>query len=368
MVRLSSAVCDSAGDIYVAVGTRLVKAGAAGQMLWSFDFAPAYATSTPAVAGDGRVYVVTNEQFAQQSYGSALHCLSAAGGLFRSRTFAGVQPAPCHGAPKIWERAGSGALFVYTSGRLYAFSLDGRLLTAFDDPHHCTVVYGTSWFWDTVLAVWDAIRDMGPSTTDVSALTWYWDLEWPDPTPAVVGFARSPYEASPLVVTADFCGMAGIRRDPVAERFSLAWTYNHAEANYLSTPAVSASGTLAVVRRGDKSATVQFFDIFDDPKHPSLLGEYDLRDESIGMPAAIWMGAYFYVAGQHRLFRFDGMGKFVGLGRVRGRGVRTPVLQPELDPRQHDGRPRDVLAPARRARRAAHRPRRCGRLRPRDRP
>jgi hypothetical protein len=295
-VRFSSAVCDAAGDVYVAAGPRLVKASAAGQVLWAHDFAPAYANSTPAVALDGRVYVVTNLQYGDQSYGSELHCLSGTGNVLWSRTFAGTQPAPAHGAPKIWERARQSALFVYASDRLYAFSLDGRLLTAFDDPHHCTVVYGSSWFWDTVLFVWNAIKSIGMQRFDLSALEWYEDLQWPDPTPAVVAFERTPYESKPLVVTADFCGMAGIQWDPDGERFSLVWTYNHGEAKELSTPAVSATGTLAVVRRGDKSAVVQFFDILDDPGRPSLLGERDIQDESIGMPAAVWMGAYFYVA------------------------------------------------------------------------
>ena len=84
--------------------------------------------------------------------------------------------------------------------------------------------------------------------------------------------------------------MAGLRWDPVSERFSTVWTWNHGEAARLSTPAVSPVGTLAVVRQSGSGGLVQFFDIFHDPAHPALVGEYELHDECVGTPAAIWMG------------------------------------------------------------------------------
>jgi hypothetical protein len=323
-VRFSSVVTDPDGSLFVAVDNSVVKVSPAGQIQWRHDFAPAYATSTPAVADDGRVCVVVNQRLGPKSYTNFLHCLSSGGSLLWTRSFAGVQAAPAFGAPKIWEREKRSALFVYANDMLYAFSLDGRLLRGLHDPHHCTVVYGTSWFWDTVELVWDAIKNAGMKTFDINALSEYGDLAWPDPTPAVIDYEGSPYVDTPLAVTADYCGMAGFKWDPGTEELSVVWTYNHGDAAKLATPAVSAVGTLVTARKSGETGTVQFFDIFHDTSKASKVNEYNIRDDYAGPPAAIWLGAYFYVAGQHRLYRFDGIGQLVSSVAFEGRTFAAP--------------------------------------------
>ncbi len=325
MVRFSSIASDASGNLFVAADHAVVKVSPNGQVLWRHDFAPAFATSTPAVADDGSVYVVVNRRVDTENYSNTLNGLSPAGNLLWTRSFGGVKTAPTYAAPKIWQKAGQSALFVYFNGMLEAFSLDGRLLTGLRDTHHCTVIHGSSWFSDVIEAIWNAIKAIGMKRFDVGAITYYELLAWPDPTPAVIDEARGPYRGTPLVVVADLCGMAGFRWDPNDERLSVAWVYNHGDAARLATPAISAVGTLVTVRESGKTGVVEYFDVFHDPTRATKVGESEkLQDDYAGPPAAVWMGAYSYVAGRRHLYRFDGIGQLVSSAAYSGEAFAAP--------------------------------------------
>lgn len=324
-VAYSSQVLDAAGNIYLSAGWNLVKVTPDGTVAWTRNLPNESLFATPAVGPSGRIYVIANSLPDGQNYQSRLYCFDGGGSVLWSHAFGGVgRPEPTLSSPKVWGDGNHAVVFVYCSGRLYAFAEDGRMPAALDAAHHCTVITNSSWFADFFATIWNAIKQIGMKKLDVSGLRWYDDISWQPPTPAVLSFGRTPFEVKPLVVVADSCGMAGIQWDPVAETLTQLWSVNSPEASPMVTPAVSAGGTLATARKDGTKGVLQFYDVLHDIHKPSLLAEYRIDDEFSGTPAAIWMGFHFYVASRHRIHRFNALGQLTASADLAGKTWASP--------------------------------------------
>lgn len=236
------------GDSTVYVGNmdgELVAIAPDGTERWRRSFPDSVILSSPAVAPDGAIYVISNRVMEDKTVASQLRKVTPDGVLAWTFTYEGGVTTS---SPKVWpfgqtvhilaqvEDLDTSLVIVDASGALV------RQEATASCPH---VVTGGSEIWDVLADLLHVLTEI-PSDFDPASLER--DIPeqfgWLTPTVAVVS-EEGASEAG--VVVAGRCGMAGLRwQPPVLEEM---WSVDFGdEPRHFSSPAVFANGLLVLGR------------------------------------------------------------------------------------------------------------------------
>jgi len=326
----SSPVIGPDGTVYVGTYPGdLVAVAADDNERWRVPFASIFAgsaiISTPAVADDGSIFVITSQLNEEEEPVSTLNKVSPDGDLLWSRFTPAVNSFTT-ASPKVWDSF----VFVFAPLELLVFDFDGNIV-AQEHTAFCTPVCGSSGsdLFDFFVEAGKCILTFG-----VTCLGVEWDPSGPPVSPL------ETYPFHPSVAVADFASVApdGLPLVVVVDGFCLsAWRFAPPDLQLLwgekvygggcddkavlhTSPAIFADGQVVV---GNEKGKVRSFNAVTGDK----LWEYD-ADESVQGVASI--GRQIHVTSVFHVHFVDSNGQQVAKFDLPGSTRGAPALSADF--------------------------------------
>ena len=350
-VAHSSPVLASDGTIHLGTTDgELVIVNPDGTIKCSVDLSTGVILSTPAIASNGNVYIVSTIQIESGSHLSTLHSVTPDCGTRWSYTFPDVNVVirgHTSASPKVMES--NRGIHIFIPVRLSRMrdsddndDLDDGLneLFVFDDRGGVidrrtiggcvSVTGGGSDISGTLSDIWDFIINFPPNSTSFLGDAFgplYEQFGWLDPTAALVDLSTITTPRRPLVIVADNCfglRMTGFhwQLDMANPALARVWTYDSKsrKRNY-SSPAVFNNGLLVI---GREDGEILAF----DPETGTKLWDQNVGEAVMATPASF--GRQIFLNSLHRLHVLEANGEFADVPAVStiigGQTIASPAV------------------------------------------
>lgn len=343
-VTYSSPAIGEDGTIYVGTANReLVAVNPDGTEKWRRALPGAVVgalsviTASPAVGADGNIYVISTVNVEIRDHTtnttrrvitSTLHSIEPDGDLRWSRPF--PENRFTTSSPKTWGSGQNVYVFVYAPDELFIFDQLGTVVHRQDVVAYGshTICGGSSIFEilaDFFSSAFSCISfSFPPCKFDPSGFPPpYEAFGWLEPTVAIVDYPK--FADQPIVVVVGKYAIVAFRWN--SPDLSYLWSEEYGEdcgdndTKDLSSPAVFASGTLAVAR---KDGHVRTYDVETGAK----LWDYDAKEPVMATPASF--GRQVYVVSVRHLHVLDYNGELLHQFELPEQSVASPALSADL--------------------------------------
>ncbi|MDR4515454.1 PQQ-binding-like beta-propeller repeat protein [Nitrosomonas sp.] len=342
-----------AADGTVHLGTtdgKLVIVNPDGTIKCTVDLSTGVILSTPAIASNGNIYIVSIREVDSDSYLSTLHSVTSGCESRWSYTFPDVNEVIrgyTSASPKVMESNQGTHIFLpvrlsrqrdsadnddYEDGlnELFVFDDSGSVIDRRTIGGCVHVSGGGSDISGLLSDIWDIISDF-PNGTAVIGDAFgplYEQFGWLDPTPALVDLSTITQPERPLIIVADNCiglRMTGFqwRLDLAAPQLNRIWTYDDdSNKRYYSSPAVFNNGLLVI---GREDGMILGF----DPETGAKLWSQNVGEAVMATPASF--GRQIFLNSLHRLHVLEANGEFADVPVVStylggGQTIASPAV------------------------------------------
>ncbi|MGR9115332.1 MAG: hypothetical protein ACU85E_06165, partial [Gammaproteobacteria bacterium] len=349
-VAHSSPTIGTDGTIYIGnLDGKLIAVNPNGTEKCSIDLSDGIILSTPAVAEDDTVYIISTRQLKKNTFSSTLHSVTSNCTVNWSYTFPSINndiKGHTSASAKVLESNRGVHIFasVRTSrprddadnddvedglNEIFVFNRSGNVIDRRTIGGCVSVSGGGSDISGALSDIWDFITHFPETSAEIGDAfgPLYEQFGWLDPTLAITTLSTLTSSDRPLVIVADNC--LGLRLTGFHWQLGLSnpklariWTYDDdSRKRYYSSPAVFVNGLLVI---GREDGLIQGF----DPESGDKLWEQQVDEAVMATPASF--GRQIFLNSLHRIHVLEANGEKVdvpaGSALLNGQSIASPAL------------------------------------------